>query len=325
MNIISRALKSTAIRIAQFYFRIRSWQPMWFYVINYQCRRAFQTHHLGITPVQERIINDMLRDGIAVTNVNELFPEFDNMLANLQQYTNERIKSAQTKTHKAFLKNLFDAVPIIDFSNPFVSMAMSDAVLATVNEYMQMFSYFFYLTLNVTTLVPAGAEAVQSQRWHGDPEDKKMCKVFMYLTDVDEGSGPFTYVSGTHDGGRWRHLFREQPPRGFLPPDKPIDTLVPLSDIKHYTGKPGTIIFCDTSGYHRGGYATERERIMLTLGYCSAASPYPLRLKFEFFADKTARELPLSPAARHALTFSRSRLTQYFFKKIKPNFKYGAE
>ena len=323
MNIFSRAWASASVRSAPFYFTIRSWWPIWFYVINRPNVRAFNKNHSALTAVQQRIVADLNRDGIAVAHMDELFPGSD-MLAGLKQYTERRIKDAETKTYKSFLKNLWDAVPTVAFENPFVAMALSDAVLGAVNEYMGMFSYFFYLTLNVTMPVPAGSDAVFSQRWHGDPEDKKMCKVFMYMNDVDEGAGPFIYVKGTQYGGRWRHLFREQPPHGFLPPSEPIDTLIPPSDIKHFTGRAGTIIFCDTSGYHRGGYATQRERIMLTMGYCSGASVYPLRVRFdESLAANIVKQG--SPAARHALTFSRSPLTQYFFRKVKPNFKYSGE
>ena len=323
MNIISRISASASIRTAQTYFKIRSWWPVWFYAVNRKNRRVFAMYPTAISEVQKRIVSDLERNGIAVAHVDELFPSSD-MLARVRAYVDERIVVAETKTHKSFLKNLWDAVPVIDFKNPFVAMALSDAVLGTVNEYMQMCSYFFYLTLNVTTPVPEGAEAVQSQRWHGDPEDKKMCKVFMYLTDVDENSGPFTYVRGTQYGGRWRHLFREQPPRGFLPPNRPIDELVSASDMVLFTGKAGTIIFCDTSGYHRGGYAKKNERVMLTMGYCSSGNAYPLRFRLSDDFAEQLEHAGVSNAACHALTFRPGKITSYFFKKIKPNFKYGA-
>lgn len=319
----SRLYQSVLIRIAYIYFQIRAWQPVWFYVVNRKNRHIFEAHQSGLSAVQQRIVSDLTRDGIAVANMDELFPGSD-MMIRFQTYVTQEVAEAETKTHKSFLKNVWDAVPIIDMKNPFVPLALSDMILTTVNEYMRMCSYFFYLTLNITTPVKPGSEAIQSQRWHGDPEDKIMCKVFLYLTDVDEGSGPFMYVLGTQYGGRWRHLFHDQPPRGMRAPDRPINEFVPESDMKLCTGKAGTIIFCDTSGYHRGGYATKRERIMLTLGYCSKASVYPLRFQFtDSFREDFERTKP-SPAVLHALAFSRGKLTRYFFRKIKPNFKYGA-
>ncbi len=283
----------------------------------------FRAHRSVLSPVQKRIARDLRQDGIAVAHLDEFFARPD-MRARFDAYVRERMAHAEVKTHKKFLRNLLDAIPTIDNKNPFIFFALSDHILATVNEYMQMCAYFYYLTLNITSPVPAGTEAVQSQRWHSDPEDKKMCKVFLYLTDVDEGSGPFTYVRGTHYGGRWRHLFHENLPHGCLPPTRPIEELVPASDIIRFTGKAGTIIFCDTSGYHRGGYATTNERMMLTLGYCSAAGPYPVRFRLSQGFDRELDRMGLSAAARYALSFSRGPVTRYMFKMIKPNFKYGA-
>ncbi|MDP3770377.1 MAG: hypothetical protein U1A23_00785 [Candidatus Sungbacteria bacterium] len=323
MNIFSRLKHSVAIRVAHVYFMVRGWWPIWFYVINRKNRRAFREYAVVCSAVQKRIAEDLARDGIAVAHLDELFPG-KKQLSQFQQYVQEHLGTADTRTHKIFLRNLWDAVPSIDVSNPFVPLALADAILGTVNEYMQMCSYFFYLTLNVTTPVVQGSEAVQSQRWHGDPEDKKMCKVFLYLTDVDETAGPFIYVRGTQLGGRWRHLFREQQPRGFLAPKRPIEELVSAFDITKFTGRAGTIIFCDTSGYHRGGYATAKERIMLTMGYCSQANAYPIRVRFEKgFADEVVLR-NVSPAAQFALGFVPNRFTSVMFRVIKPHFKYGA-
>ena len=32
------------------------------------------------------------------------------------------------------------------------------------------------------------------------------------------------------------------------------------------------MVFCNTSGFHRGGFATERPRVLATVTYCSPAS-----------------------------------------------------
>lgn len=322
-HIISHIQRSIDIRFAQNYFRIRSWWPVWFYIINKKNRNLFLARQRILSEVQKRIISDLMHDGIALAHIDELFPS-SHLWEDCKKYVRDYTSCAETKTHKSFLKNLWDAIPTVDINNPFIPLALSDTILGAVNEYMQMWCHFFYLTLNITMPVPEGSKAVQSQRWHGDPEDKKMCKVFLYISDVDEQSGPFVYVRGTHYAGRWRHLFREQPPRGFLPPARPIDELVPADDIATMTGSAGTIIFCDTSGYHRGGYTTAKPRTMLTLGYCSSANPYPLRYQLSDEFNQHIANVALDPAARHALSFSRSAVTKHFFKALKPNFKYEA-
>ena len=74
--------------------------------------------------------------------------------------------------------------------------------------------------------MPEGSEAVSSQRWHRDPEDRKLCKVFIYLNDVDENAGHFTYVKGSHYLGKWGKLFPQKPPKGFYPPSGAVENIV---------------------------------------------------------------------------------------------------
>ena len=42
--------------------------------------------------------------------------------------------------------------------------------------------------------------------------------------------------------------------------------------IQTFTAPRGTLIFCNTSGLHRGGFATESARVLATATYCSPAS-----------------------------------------------------
>jgi ectoine hydroxylase-related dioxygenase (phytanoyl-CoA dioxygenase family) len=126
-----------------------------------------------------------------------------------------------------------------------------------------------------TIVVPIDSEAYLSQRWHRDPEDKKLVKVFMYINDVDEGTGPFTYVVGSQYGGKWRYLFPQRPPAGSYPIQGGVEKIVKQSDIKVCVAPAGTIIFCDTSGLHKGGFSTEKSRLMSMSCFVSSASRYP--------------------------------------------------
>ena len=88
-------------------------------------------------------------------------------------------------------------------------------------------------------------------------------------------------------------------------------------------GKAGTMIFCDTAGIHRGGYATKNERIMFTAGYRTPASPWPVRYKLTDVAKKEIAELRLSEPVRYALDCVPPKVPLYFLKKIKKNFEYN--
>ena len=58
--------------------------------------------------------------------------------------------------------------------------------------------------------------------------------------------------------------------------------------MKTFTAPKGTIIFCNTSGFHRGGFATESPRVLATVTYCSPASLASLTERNYYCRKKTA-------------------------------------
>src|SRR3989344_2931978 len=295
-SLIKKNVKST-IRL---YYQTRNIWPVWL-LLNTKARSLYRRRAPTLHLAAQKAASDLARTGIAITHLNELFPGED-LLEKYQSCARELEKDAAVKTNKEFLEFFFDETPTLDLENPFVKLGLNDKILGVVNSYMGMFSKFYYLTLNKT--IPRGpeAKAVQSMRWHRDPEDTKMVKVFLYLNDVDENAGPFTYIPESHHEGKWGHLFPPEPPRGSLPPAEEVKKMIPESAIKSCVGKAGTIIFCDTRGIHRGGNAVSKERIMLTLCYASRASSWPLRYCYpEGFTKKTLAQLHLSAAAKYAL------------------------
>ena len=121
-------------------------------------------------------------------------------------------------------------------------------------------SHHYNVWCNCVTQLPAR----QSQLWHRDPapEGRFILKVFTYLTDVDEGSGPLVYAAGTHLKGDLREqpafLYKDgQTPRSD---DEQMAQVVPPSSWVTGVGPKATIIFADTRGFHKGGLAREHER-----------------------------------------------------------------
>lgn len=309
-------------RLGRLWFWIRAQWIVWYYILNRENRRIYRKEKKPLGLRERAIVDDLKQYGIAAVHVDELFPG-ERMLDHCMAYTSESLRVADTKTNKKFLKQLWDAYPIIDFDNPFMQLALRKNILEIVDAYMEMAAKLYYLTLNVTTPVDEGAEAVQSQKWHRDPEDKRMVKVFLYLNDVDQTSGPFMYVRESHYGGRLSSLFPQHPPRGSgYIEEGEWKKHVPPDAINVYTGKAGMLIFCDTVGLHKGGYATAGERIMFTAGYCSSASAWPSRYQPAEQFEEKQKQAVLSPLARFALSYKPGRLNTYFLKKFKKNLKY---
>ena len=68
-----------------------------------------------------------------------------------------------------------------------------------------------------------GTRPIASQIWHRDYEDKKLLKVFVYFTDVDEKSGAFSVVSKTHYGSADSKVFPTKPPLPLIDNQKEFE------------------------------------------------------------------------------------------------------
>lgn len=305
-------------RFAQVFFKIYSTSLVRNFM-NREARRLQRINPLLSGHIEMRIIDDLKRDGIAVTHIDELFPG-KNLLPMLREYADMRIASAETKTAKTFLRQLWGAVPVFSAHDPFIRLAMEEKALGIVNAYLALYAKLYYFTLNVTTPVGEGDAPLQSQRWHRDPEDRTMCKMFLYLNDVDGTAGPFIYIRGSQYGGKFGHLFPQDPPRGSYPPEAKVLEALPKESVFTATGKAGTMIFCDTAGLHKGGYATKNMRLMFTGGYRSPASPWPVRYKLTEDAREKIRGMDISAPVRYALDSRPPAIPFYFLKKVKKNF-----
>lgn len=286
------------------YHAIRRAWPIWFYILNREARRVYRENVRALNDIQKNVVERLKKDGIATVSLAQLFPEYSwhqELFSLFQKMYAEKKEAGflQQKERKAHLTYLLGAVPVIDLQNRFLQFSFHPKILGIINGYMGMCSKLQTIELNVTKPMPRGAGAIASQRWHRDPEDKKMCKMFLYLNDVDEQAGPFIYVPQSHYGGKWRRLFPQDPPAGVYPPDGAVERVVPQEEIRVCTAPAGTLIFCDTSGLHKGGYATAKERFMFTIGFASQACVSPP--KFHYSDNiKTALD-GLDPVVRFAL------------------------
>lgn len=314
---IKQIIKSPLIILIRIYFKMRQLYPIWSF-LNRRPRKFYKKNLPQLSPVQRQILDELNKSGIAVARLEELFPG-ENRLALLQKYTEDIRKKAEIKTGKTFLQYLWDVLPVIDFSNPFIEISLHDRILDIVNSYMQMYSRLYYLTLNVTAPVKEGEKAFASQLWHRDPEDKKMLKLFIYLNDVDEDSGPFIYVPYSKYGLKWGGVFPQRPPRGYYPPKGAVEKVIPPDAIRLMTAPAGTMIFCDTTGLHKGGYATKKERIMFTAGYRSQVSAWHTDFKHPQNIEEEMNKKEFNEKKRFAIEYNKTDFSTFLLYWLKGN------
>lgn len=150
--------------------------------------------------------------------------------------------------------------------NPLLKVALDIKLLEIVASYLGMWPAL--QSIGGWLNFPTDEPATSSQLWHHDPEDLKIIKTFIYLEDVGEDTGPFTYVPGTHPfGANVARAARYENDRRVQ--DEQISALFPPSTWRVCTGPAGTMIVADTVGFHRGGKPTSGTRLLVTFTYTS--------------------------------------------------------
>lgn len=264
--------------------------PFWYRVTNRQAVRLWQSKDSPLNSLQKRLRDEMLENGIALTSLAELFPE-ENVLEHLQNYVSALNKDGHQK--KGFLHVLEGKDgSIIDFANPMVQIALRPYILDIANAYMGMAAKLFFYFLAITKVIDKNAVPIKSQRWHRDPNDLRMFKMFIYLSDVDATAGPFRYVRKSNKyNAHWELHKNVIPNTRRLTDSEEHD--IPEQEILTCVGKAGTVIFADTTGLHRGGYATEKERIMFTAEYSSPSTLLEAFFKIPWQTEYALQRPPL--------------------------------
>jgi hypothetical protein len=274
-------------------------------------RKLFRLHAPELSATQERVVADLRREGVARIAFDELLGE-PSLWSELDGLMREFLASEKVvrsiddyragrrdDLFKGFVIKYIDP-PAPDTSrSPLLRFGLHPAILDTVNSYLGLCSKLNAVNLWYT--IPCGDAAARqaSQRWHRDPEDRHIVKVFVYFNDVDEEAGPFEYIPESRHGGRHAHLWRFAYGGGVggYPPQEPIENTVPPADRRTMTGPRGSVLFCDTSGLHRGGFARSRERLLAAWAYVSPASLYARNYRVDDADD--IDDLP--PPAQYAV------------------------
>jgi hypothetical protein len=186
----------------------------------------------------------------------------------------------------------------ISLDDEFMRLALDGKILDVVNSYLGLWAKLIYVDLWQTVRASDAEARIGSQHWHRDPEDKMMVKVYLYFSKVDAAAGAMQYLPGSCLGGPYEHLWKSSKPTGYTyPRPQEIEQQLSASQWISCTGGPGTFVFCDTSGLHRGGISTTGVRTLATWTFVTPASLWPRRFCLE--EEPTKRRL--SRAARYAV------------------------
>jgi hypothetical protein len=259
--------------------------------------------------LQRSILADVREHGYSLRSFSDLFTDPADWKA-LEEQRDRFVASTEAdlaaggdhvrvRPGKEFVVRLQSYGVDLGESDPWFSVVASRRLLDLANAYLEMWSKLEYVDVWYSVPQPSEAERISSQRWHRDYNDKHLLKVFLYLVDVDEDMGPFQFVAGSQPGGPYADAWGWQPLGQNYPTEDELEGRIPTSAVKTFTGPAGTLLFCNTAGFHRGGFSTTKPRVLATATYSSPASLAALTVRsYEYAGSVDALDAP----SRFALT-----------------------
>ena len=270
--------------------------------------------HFGEAPpalddVQQSILSDVREQGYSVRSFQDVFSDAglwgeieeqrDRFVASTEADLAAGGEHVRVRPGKEFVVRLQSYGVELGPVDPWFRAVSSQRLLDVANAYLEMWSKLEYVDVWYSVPQPAAAERISSQRWHRDYNDKHLLKVFLYLVDVDESMGPFQYVAGSHPRGPYSDAWGWEPLGQHYPTEEELESRIPPSAVQTFTGPAGTLLFCNTAGFHRGGFSTTKPRVLATATYSSPASLASLTVRsYEY----TGSLDELDPPTRFALS-----------------------
>lgn len=289
----------------------RNMDLTWRYVFNLSPTLAYKFNRPSPMGEAARVLTQLNRDGIAITSAAALLgaaPDYDELKAavtSLEQAQRREIEQLRARAsnsdaigEKTFVFPLLGEYPVLDPKSVYARFALQPTVLQIANSYFGMYTRLRYY--NIWHTLTTTSAPRESQLWHQDREDHLILKMFVYFSNVGPSDGPFTYAPGTHRKGHLRrapaYTLEGNVKRST---DEQMAAVLSPEQWVTGTGAPGTIIFADTRGYHKGGLARDNDRIMYVCMFTSQASQSK-----EFMQRKGALALPPEKELAFALTLN---------------------
>lgn len=281
----------------------------WRWARNPASSRSFRRCPPKLNALQQRLVDELYATGVAMCSFDELFQDrrlWDNLSEQISEFSSsegvqsvvrQRQEGFNEKNHYILTKYPQDRKPLITASNLLLGFGVNPLLLDVVNSYLGMWSKLIYFDMWHTLPLDTDTRFL-SQRWHRDPEDRRKIRTFLYFSNVDKDAGAMEYLLGSQAGGPYEHVFPWNDPLGIpYPPDGEVERQIPASQHVILEGPPGTLIFCDTAGFHRGGICRTIPRILATSAFVTPASLH--RRRYEI--DATVRDAPWGAPARFAV------------------------
>ena len=228
-----------------------------------------------------------MEDGISVTTFRELFgQELD--FRSLQEDALRRrsgivVPEGAAANGKPFKAHLLDG--LADVRDIYLRIALHPSILTVVTAYLGVTPLL--RAADVWLTVPSEGPAVQTQLWHRDGDDRMNVKIFIYISDVTRGSGPFCFAPRTHPLGDTRADAADDGKGRTSDPQ--MSAVLDEDEWLVLTGPAGTVALADTCGYHKQLKPDDGERLLFMAQYTSHRPNWPPALSVTGDLDALTR------------------------------------
>jgi hypothetical protein len=244
---------------------------------SYYLKLLLHTRNLPLLSADEQaIVTDCRQEGVCMTSLAALkIPATAAMLDVAQRYLAimEQVATPEmgNDRHPA-LPQIFTVTDLSEFQ----AWAQDPKMMRVVENYVGVPIRFqgAHLRRDFANETP-----VTTEQWHRDDEDRRIIKVFIYLTDVGIEHGPFEYVPRQLSWRRRRRVLskmkasRQQWQVGIN--DEEMAALVPRSAWKTCACPAGTVVLADTRSIFHHGKSRRSSRSAIFLVYTAAQPLHP--------------------------------------------------
>lgn len=239
----------------------------------------------------DAVFPTFVRDGVAKLPIAEMGVAYEETIASTKPFL-ERLERGegtsfgQTSKHIPLEDLVVNAEPMM--------FGLQDAFIDFAERYFGL--PCDYLGVDMKRELANGKEE-GVRNWHYDTEDVRMMKLIVYLSDVDDGAGPFQAVRGPR-----ADLYRRQVDYlwGDVYSTEEVSKLVPPSEWYVGTGAKLSVHIIDPVRLlHRAGPPTKTDRYSMTYSYAS---------KSAHFAFESARITQNAFLKRHSQRLSPKQL-----------------
>ena len=205
------------------------------------------------------------KQSISENGVSELcgknLPHFEKIFSYWLEKSSELINNKKLNNTR-YSRTLLNANEIL-MHKPTLKFAFSHELLSIIGEYLGTAPSFHSVSL---WWGKAGESRAGSPFFHLDSLDSSCIRLYVYLSDVDEGDGPFCVIPKNES----LRFIRKTGYLGNSLSDKTVFKYLPLSSLRKLTGNAGSVFAIDASrSLHYGSRCLEGDRVALIFSYSS--------------------------------------------------------